>query len=279
MDRFEDPDSAGVFLVLGYTAPMDTRTVAAITAELVTADVESLQHLIGALSEDRRAGVRCAVAQAQRRRDAEVAESRRLRDLARIEHRLIDEGCLLVAGVDEVGRGALAGPVTACACMFDRDTHVRGVNDSKRLTPQARERLATEIRTAARCYAVAHVDASDIDRLGIGPATVEAMRQAIRALSERPDHVLVDGRPVDVGCPSTAIVSGDALTRAIGAASIVAKVSRDHLMVTLEATYPGYGFAGNKGYGSTEHMKAIRTLGPSAVHRLSFAPCSLESLF
>lgn len=258
---------------------MANRSVTIIVAELESADDASLEQLIAELAMDDRPGVRRAIARLQRRQLAMVVEDRRLHELARIEQRLIDAGQLLVAGVDEVGRGALAGPVTACACIFERDTHITGINDSKKLSPQARERLAAEIRCAARGLAVAHVQPAEIDRLGIAAATVEAMRQALAALPETPDHVLVDGLPVDIGCTCTAIVSGDALTRAIGAASIVAKVTRDHLMEELDSRYPGYGFAGNKGYGSASHMEALRALGPTPVHRRSFAPCSSLSLF
>ncbi|MBN2247437.1 MAG: ribonuclease HII [Coriobacteriia bacterium] len=250
-----------------------------IAEELASADPGSLVRLIMAVADDSRAGVREAVARAERRMEAVARESARLEDLARIEIRLIDGGCRIVAGVDEVGRGALAGPVTACACVFARDTHVHGVNDSKRLSPMARERLDSEIRRSALGVAVAHVGPEEIDRIGIAGATLNAMRQAIAALPEVPDHVLVDGLPVDIGRPCTALVSGDALTRAIGAASIVAKVERDHLMEELDSRYPGYGFAGNKGYGSAPHIEAIRTLGPSPVHRMSFSPCSSLRLF
>ncbi|MHB1135242.1 MAG: ribonuclease HII [Coriobacteriia bacterium] len=258
---------------------MTYRSVTVIVAELESADDASLERLIADLSIDDRPGVRRAIARIERRRKATTEEVRRLHELARIEHGLIDRGMVLVAGVDEVGRGALAGPVTACACIFDRDVHIAGINDSKKLSPQARERLAVEIASGSRGLAVAHVQPADIDRLGIAVATVEAMRQALAALPEPPDHVLIDGLPVDIGRPCTAIVSGDALTRAIGAASIVAKVTRDHLMEELDDRYPGYGFAGNKGYGSASHMDALRTLGPSPVHRMSFAPCSSLTLF
>lgn len=258
---------------------MTIRSVASIIVEIDAADAECLDQLITALREDGRPGVRRALARAERRRDAESAEGLRLERLAGLERELIDGGKLIVAGVDEVGRGALAGPVTACACVFDRDTMIVGINDSKKLSPAARERLASEIRASARGLAVAHVHSGEVDRLGIAGATVEAMRQALGALPERPEHVLVDGLPVHLGYPCTAIVSGDASTRAIGAASIVAKVARDRIMVELDASYPGYGFTGNKGYGSAEHIQALRSLGPSPVHRMSFTPCSSLSLF
>lgn len=258
---------------------MHDLSIAIISAELDSLDGEPLVSLISRLENDDRAGVRRAVERALRRRDLQERERERLIALARAECELIDAGMALVAGVDEVGRGALAGPVTACACVFDRDVHITGVNDSKRLSPIARERLAVEIQRLARGVAVAHVEASEIDRVGIAAATRMAMCQALAALPEPPDHVLVDGLPVDLGYPATAIVSGDALTRAIGAASIVAKVTRDRLMADLDELHPGYDLAENKGYGSGGHMDAIRRLGPSPVHRMSFAPCCNTSLF
>lgn len=258
---------------------MTSRPASEIQAELAAASADDLPHLIDAYRGDERQGVRAAVTRAQRRLAREIAELHRLHTLAAVEWELMDGGCFVVAGVDEVGRGALAGPVTACACVFDRQTHVRGVDDSKRLSPATRVRLAEEIRAMALGVAVAHVDPLDIDRMGIAAATVLAMRTAIDGLPSRPDHVLVDGLPVDVGHPCTAIVKGDSSTRCIAAASIVAKVARDRLMGELELQYPGYGFARHKGYGSAEHIDAISRLGPSPVHRMSFAPCASRRLF
>jgi ribonuclease HII len=154
-----------------------------------------------------------------------------------------------------------------------------GLDDSKRLSPMARERLHGEILRVAVAVAVAHSDPDEIDALGIRGATVLAMRRAIRSLGITVDHILVDGRPVDLGVPSTSIVRGDSTVRAIAAAAIVAKVTRDALMREIDALHPGYGFAGNKGYGSADHLHALAALGPSPVHRLSFAPCAQYRLF
>ena len=195
------------------------------------------------------------------------------------EHRLMDAGLLVVAGVDEVGRGALAGPVSAGACVFERDVHIEGLDDSKVLTRQTRERLHAEIQIAARAVAVGHAEPSEIDRVGIVAATILAMRRAIGGLGLTVEHALVDGREVDLGLPTTAIVRGDATVRAIAAAAVYAKVTRDALMAELDSAYPGYGLADNKGYGSAEHRAAIAALGPSPVHRRSFGPCSQLGLF
>jgi len=258
---------------------MDTPSVAAVAALLGNATPDELPSLIERFCCDGRAGVVSAVARARRRLERTLSEKERLDALADVERDLIEEGCLYVAGVDEVGRGALAGPVSACACVLPRDTWLPGLTDSKRLSAQARERLDRIIREQALAVAVSHVEPAEIDRLGIGGANARAMREAVNALRIRPDHVVVDGLPVDLGLPCTAYVRGDLQVRAIAAASIVAKVARDRLMTALDIRYPGYGLAANKGYGSAEHVAALGRLGPSPVHRRSFAPCSTLRLF
>lgn len=258
---------------------MDVPSVAAIRTALGSATTGQLAALIALYASDPRAGVALAVEQARRRLERERIEDERLAALAQTEWRMADAGVMFVAGVDEVGRGALAGPVSAGACIFGRDTAIVGLDDSKRLSAAARERLSVEIVATAIACAVGHASPEEIDTLGISAATTLAMRRALDALDVAPAHVLVDGRPVDVGRPSTAIVRGDATVRAIAAAAILAKVARDALMAELDTAHPGYGLAGNKGYGSAEHMAAIAELGPSPIHRRSFAPCSQTSLF
>jgi ribonuclease HII len=176
-----------------------------------------------------------------------------------------------VAGVDEVGRGPLAGPVTAAAVILDPAHIPAGLNDSKRLTAAARRRLAAEIHTSAR-VAIAHVGVADIDRLNILRASHLAMAQAVAALGA--DHALIDGNlvPRDLCCAATAITGGDARCLSIAAASIVAKVARDALMVDLAQQHPGYGWERNAGYGTPAHLAALRTLGVTPWHRRSFAP-------
>ncbi len=258
---------------------MDTLSVAMIRGALGAAPREQLPALIALHETDRRPGVLSAVSVARRRLARDLAECERLKALAEAERRMVDAGVTLVAGVDEVGRGALAGPVSAGACIFTRDVMIPGLDDSKRLTPIVRQRLSTEILAVAVSCAVGHASPAEIDTIGIGPATVLAMRRALDGLSVAPEHVLVDGRAVDVGRPSTAIVRGDATVRAIAAAAILAKVARDALMVELDVVHAGYGLAGNKGYGSADHLAAIAELGPSPIHRRSFAPCSQIALF
>ena len=185
---------------------------------------------------------------------------------------------LLGAGVDEAGRGPLAGPVVAAAVILDPARPIAGLADSKVLTPARREALAQQIRERALCWSVAAAEPAEIDALNILNATLQAMRKAVLALQPSPQAVWVDGNrlPRLEGLPcrdnAVAIVRGDALRPAIGAASILAKTVRDSLMHQLDARYPGYGFSIHKGYPTAAHLEALASLGPSAVHRLSFGP-------
>ncbi len=179
----------------------------------------------------------------------------------------------LIAGVDEAGRGPLAGPVVAAAVILDELHPIKGLNDSKKLTALRRERLYDEIRAKALCCSVAQASVEEIDRLNILQATLLAMRRAVEGLRLKPGKVLVDGNRLPVlGVLAEAIVQGDALVPCISAASILAKVTRDRWCTELHAQYPLYGFAGHKGYGTAEHMAALRAHGPCPEHRRSYAP-------
>ena len=178
-----------------------------------------------------------------------------------------------MAGVDEAGRGPLAGPVTAAAVMLDPARPIAGLADSKRLTAARREALEPEIQARALAWAVASASPAEIDALNILQASLLAMRRAVAALGRVPDLTLVDGnRCPTLACPVQAIVGGDGKVAAIAAASILAKVARDREMVRLAVLYPGYGLAIHKGYPTAEHLAALRALGPSAIHRRSFRP-------
>ena len=181
-----------------------------------------------------------------------------------------------VAGVDEAGRGPLAGPVIAAAVILDPARPIEGLADSKTLSEAARERLAPLIRARALAWALGSAERAEIDTLNILQATLLAMRRALLALPLRPTHVQIDGNRApalaDLGCSVETVVRGDATVAAIGAASILAKTHRDAHMRALERTYPGYGFARHKGYGTAEHLAALARLGPSPEHRVSFAP-------
>lgn len=180
----------------------------------------------------------------------------------------------LIAGVDEAGRGPLAGPVVAAAVILDPARPIAGLADSKMLTAARREQLFDQIVERALAHAVVMIDVVEIDRINILQATLRGMRQALLGLDPAPVHALIDGTqvPRDLPCEATAIIDGDALEAAIGAASILAKVARDRHMLRLHARYPEYGFDAHKGYCTPEHLLALQRLGPCAEHRRSFAP-------
>ena len=180
---------------------------------------------------------------------------------------------MLAAGVDEAGRGPLAGPVFAAAVILDPARPIEGLRDSKRLSPQQRDVLYVEILSRARAIGVAFAEADEIDRLNILRASLLAMQRAVAALAEQPQVIYVDGNQLpSFGVPAVAVIGGDDLIPAISAASIVAKVSRDRVMATLAMCYPDYGFDVHKGYATAEHLAALRRLGPTPIHRKSFAP-------
>ncbi len=179
----------------------------------------------------------------------------------------------LVAGVDEAGRGPLAGPVVAAAVILDERHRVRGLADSKLLSAAARERLYDEIRAKALCCSVGEASVEEIDRLNILQATLLAMQRAVQGLRLLPARVLVDGDRLPSRCmPAVAVIGGDARVAAISAASIIAKVHRDRLLLQLDALHPRYGFKGHKGYPTPEHLAALRTHGACMAHRRSFRP-------
>lgn len=179
----------------------------------------------------------------------------------------------LVAGVDEVGRGPLCGPVVTAAVILDPARPIQGLNDSKKLSEARREALFDEICEKALAWSVARAEVEEIDRLNILHATLLAMQRAVEGLAVTPRLALIDGNRCPVlSVPSSAVVQGDARVPAIAAASILAKVSRDREMCALDLVYPGYGFAAHKGYGTAVHLEALRRLGPTPLHRRSFAP-------
>lgn len=189
----------------------------------------------------------------------------------RFEDEARAQGCCAVAGVDEVGRGALCGPVVAAAVVLGPGFDSEGLDDSKRLTPRQRERLEARIREKAAAWAIGVADHTEIDRVNILQATYLAMRRAIADLELVPDFLLLDALTLPgVAWPQKAIVKGDALSVSIAAASIMAKVARDAMMREWEAQFPGYGLGHNMGYASADHRDALRRLGPSEIHRRSF---------
>ncbi|MBI3880137.1 MAG: ribonuclease HII [Verrucomicrobia bacterium] len=197
------------------------------------------------------------------------------------ERELLAAGCTRIAGVDEAGRGPLAGPVVAAAVIFPADWirdglpgELKGLNDSKQLTePQRDAFFEFLVQQEVVAFGIAGVDHVTIDRINILRATHRAMQDAVAKLSAPPAHLLVDGRPVpELGAHQTALVKGDARSYSIAAASVLAKVTRDRLMLDYDRQFPAYGFAGHKGYGTAGHLAALAAFGPCAIHRRSFAP-------
>lgn len=192
-------------------------------------------------------------------------------DLWQIEYSCFAEGHKTVCGVDEAGRGPLAGPVCAAAVILPKDLIIPGLNDSKKLTEKKRAELYDIITAQAIAYGIALVDEKTIDEINILQATYLAMQNAVKGLSVEPDMILVDGnRAPSFSAPSKTIVKGDSLSASIAAASILAKVTRDRLMEELDGKYPAYGFAVHKGYGTKRHYEALRTYGPCEIHRMTF---------
>lgn len=258
----------------GYivTEDIPTASVSVIKALLAEASGRRLKRLLAEFDADMRPGVRHAVEAGKRRAAAEALESARLRALYRLEGELAAAGHVLAAGVDEVGRGALAGPVTAAACILPAKPRIAGLNDSKRLTPARREEVAHEVRTVAVSWSIAHIGPEIIDEFGMTIALRRAMTAALDGLARTPDRVLVDGLRIGIAEDEIAIVGGDARVAAIAAASCIAKVARDALMVSHSTEHSVYGFEINKGYGTAEHLEAIARHGRCELHRVTFCP-------
>ena len=197
---------------------------------------------------------------------------KRLRCTLRFEKKAWATGARLVAGVDEVGRGSLFGCVVAAAVILDPAYRLRGLRDSKLLPAERREVLAERIREHALAWSIAAVDAARIDQINIYQASRAAMSEAVRLLAPAADHLLIDAVKLDCGLPQRSIIHGDALSASIAAASILAKVERDRIMREWDTVFPAYGLACHKGYSTPKHLAALRELGPTPLHRQSFAP-------
>lgn len=193
-----------------------------------------------------------------------------MNDLMSYEREYIKKGCRYIAGVDEVGRGPLAGPVAVCAVIMDLNALVEGVNDSKKLTEKKRELLYPQLQKFTIDYRVVMKTPKEIDEINILKATIKAMEEAVMSLQPNPDVVLVDAVKLQLPYPTVPILQGDAKSYSIAAASILAKVTRDRLMTELDRKYPEYGLKNNKGYGTKEHIEAIKNYGITPLHRKSF---------
>ena len=264
-------------MLYGGNVPSNRPAVSAkeICGVLSDAPLEEARLLVERYSEDPRKQVQRAVAAARKRIEREDREAARVMRMYELQRELGGDG--IVVGVDEVGRGAIAGPLTVAAVCLPSDPVVWGINDSKQLSPSRREQLAARIADVAVAIGIAHVEPATIDAVGMGASLRQAMALAIEDTGLDPDCVLIDGNPVHAHPRERCVVKGDAQIASIAAASIVAKVTRDALMVSLDAEYPGYHLASSKGYGSAEHIAAIGKLGLSPLHRVSFCGNFLET--
>ena len=227
------------------------------------------------LQRDERTGVRKAIEGYLRARERATAEAARIERMWTYERRAVENGYSFIAGIDEAGRGPLAGPVVAAAVILPAGIELPGLNDSKQVREEVREELYDLIREGAIACGIGIVNAEEIDRVNILQATFDAARQALSQLSVVPDYLLTDFLKIPgVAQPYEAIVKGDANSFSIAAASILAKVTRDRLMVDYAAQYPQYGFDKHKGYYCPEHVEALREYGPCPIHRKTFAPVS-----
>lgn len=198
------------------------------------------------------------------------AEKIRLAEMLRFEKVMYEKGIINIAGIDEVGRGPLAGPVVTCALIPKKDIVVEGVNDSKKVSEKKREDIFDIILENSVAYGIGIMNEKIIDEINILNATKEAMKEAVAKLEVRPEHLFIDAEHLDIDIPHTPIIKGDAFSYSIACASIIAKVTRDRMMMAYDEIYPEYNFASNKGYGTKEHIEAIKKYGPCPIHRRSF---------
>ena len=248
---------------------MNKKSISQIKEEFEQADAAQRAVLYEVYSSDDRAGVKKLVSAYRKKEEALQKERMRLEDMRSFEHKYSTYS--LICGIDEAGRGPLAGPVVAGAVILPKDCEILYLNDSKKLSPAKREALYEEIMEKAAAVGVGMASPARIDEINILQATYEAMREAVANLGVTPELLLNDAVTIpDVSIPQVPIIKGDAKSVSIAAASIIAKVTRDRLMVQYDEILPGYGFARHKGYGSKDHIEAIRRLGPTPIHRQTF---------
>ncbi len=252
-----------------------SQSAAHVAAELASAPFDQVPSLIERYRDDPRVQVQKAIERAAKRLDRERAERERVEGMYRTMFELGGDGVII--GVDEVGRGSVAGPLTVCAVCLPPEPLIWGINDSKQLTPARREVLAARIAEVATAIGICHIPPADIDTQGMAHCLRRAVVGAVEDCGIEPDCVLMDGNPLGALACERDVVHGDATVACIAAASIVAKVTRDELMVELDAECPGYHFAQSKGYASAEHIAAIKELGLSPYHRVSFCGNFLET--
>jgi len=248
---------------------MEEKKIGVIKAELEAVSITAIQSFIDTYTSDERGGVQKLVETARKRQEKYLAELERTENLKKYEKEYAQY--TYIAGIDEVGRGPLAGPVVTCAVILPKDCDILYINDSKKLSAAKREELYDEIMEKAVAVGIGMVGPERLDEINILQATYEAMRQAISKLDPQPDVLLNDAVTIPgVNIKQVPIIKGDAKSISIGAASIIAKVTRDRMMEEYDYIFPEYGFASNKGYGSAEHIAAIKQYGPTPIHRRSF---------
>lgn len=225
-----------------------------------------------AFEADSRSGVQKAVFQRKKAIQAEEVEDERLESMLRYEKKVYAQGFQVIAGIDEVGRGPLAGPVVAAAVILPKGCKIKHLNDSKKIPKSKHNTIYHEVMEQAVAVGIGIKDAKIIDQVNIYEATKLAMLEALGKLNPAPQHLLIDAMKLDTPIPQQSIIKGDANSLSIAAASIVAKVTRDRLMADYDQTYPGYGFAKNAGYGTAEHLTGLERLGITPIHRKSFEP-------
>lgn len=246
-------------------------TIKEVTALL--AQVDSLDSPVwDQLDQDDRAGVQAAIKKRQKELEKEAAEDARLEAMLFYEKALYENGVEFIAGIDEVGRGPLAGPVVAAAVILPKGCKICYLNDSKKIPKSKHEAIYQEVMERAAAVGVGIKDAAVIDQVNIYEATKLAMLEALGQLSQEPEHLLIDAMKLDTPLPQTSIIKGDANSLSIAAASIVAKVTRDKMMADYDKEFSGYGFAKNAGYGTAEHLEGLNKLGITPIHRKTFEP-------
>lgn len=246
-----------------------SESIAQIMRRFSECETDQLENMIREYEGDEREGVKKLIKRYKNQLSALEREKQRTEKMKEFEHKYADYS--YICGIDEVGRGPLAGPVVAGAVILPKDCDILYINDSKQLSEKQREELYDEIMDKAVAIGVGSIPNTRIDEINILQATYEAMRNAINSLSIKPDILLNDAVHIpEVDIKQISIIKGDEKSISIAAASIIAKVTRDRLMIAYDRLFPGYGFASNKGYGSAEHIEALKKLGPTPVHRASF---------
>lgn len=230
---------------------------------------------VAELKNDTRKGVQQLLLGLEKRQEKERMMIEKFKEMSQFENALYHKGCTHIAGIDEAGRGPLAGPVTAAAVILPKNFMLPGLNDSKQLSEKQRDAFAEIIKEEAIAYHIAIIQNEEIDRINIFEATKKAMTEAILSLDPQPDHCLIDAvRLQNLPCPSDSMEKGDAKSISIAAASVLAKTTRDAIMKELHTKYPEYGFLSNMGYGTKVHLDSLNEYGPTPYHRQSFAPVS-----